>query len=86
MGAGPGLQIAQIGALENGRPMVRATNTGMTAIIGPRGNLKSDRTGRRSVFAVGGAKEQRALQFHHCDEPWWSSLVVVEGSLCTITD
>lgn len=33
------LQIAQMRAAETGRPMLRATNTGMTAIIDARGNL-----------------------------------------------
>ncbi len=33
------LQIARLRALETGRPMLRATNTGMTAIIGPDGRL-----------------------------------------------
>jgi len=33
------LQIAQARALETGRPMLRATNTGLTAVIGPRGNV-----------------------------------------------
>ena len=33
------LQIAQMRALETGRPMLRATNTGVTAIIDPAGNI-----------------------------------------------
>lgn len=34
------LQIAQMRALETGRTMLRATNTGMTAIVGPRGQVE----------------------------------------------
>jgi apolipoprotein N-acyltransferase len=34
------LQIAQMRALETGRYMLRATNTGMTAIVGPRGRVE----------------------------------------------
>jgi apolipoprotein N-acyltransferase len=33
------LQIAQARAIETGRPMLRATNTGVTAVIGPRGEV-----------------------------------------------
>jgi apolipoprotein N-acyltransferase len=33
------LQISQARALESGRPMLRATNTGVTAIIDPRGEV-----------------------------------------------
>jgi len=33
------LQIAQARALETGRTMLRATNTGVTAVIGPRGEV-----------------------------------------------
>jgi apolipoprotein N-acyltransferase len=33
------LQISQMRALETGRPMLRATNTGMTAVINPHGKV-----------------------------------------------
>ncbi len=33
------LQIAQMRAIETGRPMLRATNTGVTAIIDPKGRV-----------------------------------------------
>lgn len=35
------LQIAQIRALETGRPMLRATNTGMTAVVAPNGIVQA---------------------------------------------
>jgi apolipoprotein N-acyltransferase len=33
------LQISRLRALETGRPMLRATNTGATAVVGPRGEV-----------------------------------------------
>jgi apolipoprotein N-acyltransferase len=36
------LQISQARALEAGRPMLRATNTGMTAVIDPRGRILAE--------------------------------------------
>ena len=33
------LQIARLRALETGRPMLRATNTGMTAVVAPDGEV-----------------------------------------------
>lgn len=35
------LQIARLRAVETGRPMLRATNTGMTAVIGADGSLQA---------------------------------------------
>jgi apolipoprotein N-acyltransferase len=37
------LQISQMRALETGRPMLRATNTGMTAVIDQKGHVLSQR-------------------------------------------
>jgi len=36
------LQISQMRALETGRPMLRATNTGTTAVIGPKGHVMAE--------------------------------------------
>jgi apolipoprotein N-acyltransferase len=36
------LQISQMRALESGRPMLRATNTGATAVIDPKGVISAE--------------------------------------------
>ena len=38
------LQISQMRSLETGRPMLRATNTGMTAVIDDRGHVVASLT------------------------------------------
>ena len=35
------LQISRVRAMETARPMLRATNTGMTAAIGPEGTVRA---------------------------------------------
>lgn len=46
------LQIAQMRALENQRYVLRATNTGLTAVISPKGQIKHD----MPSFTAGGIK------------------------------
>jgi apolipoprotein N-acyltransferase len=36
------LQISQMRAIETGRPMLRATNTGATAVINPKGEVEAE--------------------------------------------
>ncbi|OWW22002.1 apolipoprotein N-acyltransferase [Noviherbaspirillum denitrificans] len=43
------LQISQMRSIETGRPMLRSTNTGMTAVIGPKGDV----TGQLHPFERG---------------------------------
>jgi apolipoprotein N-acyltransferase len=45
LASGQHLQIAQMRALESGRPMLRATNTGVTAIIDHRGHIAASAPG-----------------------------------------
>ncbi len=48
------LQLSQARALETGRPMLRATNTGATAIVRPDGSIQA----RLADFTVGGLRAQ----------------------------
>ncbi|WP_297447880.1 apolipoprotein N-acyltransferase [Ferrovum sp.] len=47
------LQMAQTRALETGRPMLRVTNTGVTALIGAHGEIL-ERAPRAEIFNLGG--------------------------------
>jgi phosphoserine phosphatase len=46
------LQIARLRALETGRPMLRATNTGMTAVVAPDGDGRGRAAGLRGRRAA----------------------------------
>ncbi len=48
------LQIAQMRAIETGRPMLRATNTGVTAIIDPKGRIAASAPGFTATTVTGG--------------------------------
>jgi len=47
------LQIAQMRAIESGRPMLRATNTGVTAIIDPKGRIAASAPGFTATTVTG---------------------------------
>lgn len=74
------LAISRLRAIENGRWFVRATNTGISALIGPDGGLRA-RSGmfatellRGEVVPRGGTTPYAA----HGDVPlWWAGLIVL---------
>jgi len=70
------LQLARMRALENGRPMLRATNTGISAVIGPHGDIVAT----TPQFEVGTVRA--TVQPRRGETPWmrWGSgpaLVVI---------
>lgn len=72
------LQISQARALETGRPMLRATNTGVTAIIGPSGKVVA----AAPEFAR--ATVTRMVQGHAGSTPYvrWGNYAVL--ALCVV--
>ncbi|OZB31876.1 MAG: hypothetical protein B7X47_08025 [Ferrovum sp. 34-44-207] len=72
------LQMAQTRSLETGRPMLRATNTGVSAIIDPLGRI-INRAPREQVFVLNG--EIRGYQGNTPFDIWGNSGIV---SLCTL--
>jgi apolipoprotein N-acyltransferase len=72
------LQISQARALESGRPMLRATNTGVTAIIDPRGEVVA------SALQFTTATVSRSVRGHTGSTPYvrWGNLPVL--ILCVV--
>jgi apolipoprotein N-acyltransferase len=72
------LQISQARALESGRPMLRATNTGVTAIIDPRGEIVA------SAPQFTTATVSRSVQGHTGSTPYvrWGNYPVL--ILCVV--
>ena len=79
------LQIARYRALENGRWLVRATNTGISALIGPDGRVVA-RSGQFSTEVLRGEVEPRTGHTPYVrwgDRPLWllSALVLLAGGV-----
>lgn len=55
------LQIARLRALETGRPLLRATNTGISALIGPRGELLARSRAFEEVVVTGGVQPMTGM-------------------------
>jgi apolipoprotein N-acyltransferase len=67
------LQIAQMRALESGRPMIRAANTGISAIIGYTGRIRAATGQGETARLVGQVTPRRGLTpyMRHGDQPLW---------------
>jgi apolipoprotein N-acyltransferase len=74
------LQISQARALETGRTMLRATNTGMTAIIDPHGMVQSVAPEFTAAVVRG------TVQGHAGATPYvrWNDLPVILGSILLV--
>ena len=55
------LQIAQMRAAETARPMLRSTNTGMTAVIDWRGRIKAEAIPFKTQILEGSIKGRTGL-------------------------
>lgn len=72
------LQIARYRALENGRWLIRATNTGISALIGPDGRVRL-RSGHYTTEVLRGQVTPRAGQTPYArwrDAPLWALAVL----------
>ncbi|KOR27380.1 acyltransferase, partial [Achromatium sp. WMS1] len=67
------LEIARMRALETGRPLVRSTNSGISALIGPKGELQNTTTLFAKTALTGTIQPMRGITpFVH-----WGNLVIV---------
>jgi apolipoprotein N-acyltransferase len=74
------LQIAQMRALETGRMMLRATNTGMTAIVGADGRVQA----ALKPFTRGALRSE--VRAHAGSTPYvrWGNYTAIIGALLLI--
>lgn len=77
------LQLARVRALENGRPMLRATNTGISAVIGPHGDVVAT----APQFETGTVRA--SVRPRWGETPWmrwgsWPALIVIALMLLAV--
>lgn len=73
------LQIARMRALEAGRPMLRAANTGISAIIGYTGRVRARTSQFVTARLVGRVTPRQGMTpyMRHGDTPlWWAGAVI----------
>jgi apolipoprotein N-acyltransferase len=78
------LQLSVLRAVEQGRWLVRATNTGFSALVDPAGRIRARSSLMRTETLVGIAvPEQGLTPFHHAF-PWltWFALAILACLLC----
>lgn len=75
------LQISRLRAMENGRPMLRATNTGMTAIITPDGRVQDQLPPFTRGALVGDVQGYQDLTPY---ARWGNMLMLVLAVLCLV--
>ncbi len=83
------LQIARMRALENGRWFIRATNSGISALIGPGGEVAAKTSGLYEVALLRGQVRPRAGATPYArfgDAPLWAACaLLLFGSLLLVS-
>jgi len=75
------LVFSQFRALENRRYLVRATNTGLTAIINPRGEVVDQLEPFKAGYLIQNIKVDRAMSYYTKHGDQWVNVVLV---LCAL--